>query len=523
MAKRLAARYGRRHMRGARVAVVSAVMLAGLVAPAAAAARDLVVPSFDGTPIVAHFFPAAGLQTGERQPTVIVGSAYATGGATDPNDTTVDRIGIATMRNAGFNVLTWDPRGFGESGGIAEFDSPNFEARDMQALIDSIATAPEALLDGPGDPRVGMAGSSYGGGIQFVTAAIDQRVDAIVPDLAWNSLVTSFAKDGAFKAGWLLGVCANGEILGFTDGVIDGLSGPAGVQLGSTDPQLRTLCLEGNLLGALSATSRQWLADRGPAALVGQIRAPTLITQGTVDTLFGLAEAIANYEQLRANGVPVKMLWYCGGHGTCTTPAGDTAGVLRSAGLAWLRRWLKDDLTVDTGPRFAWIDDAGTWHAAADYPLSAAGVLSAAGSGSLTLLPSPTVTYGPIVLPPLLPGSAEIAFSAPAVATDIVGQPTLTLTYRGSALPAATFLYAQVYDAAAQRVVGDQVTPIPVVLDGQQHTVTRKLETIAIRGRPDSQLRLRLVPSTALYGMQRSIGTATLSAISSTLPLAANP
>ena len=104
----------------------------------------------------------------------------------------------------------------------------------MQALIEYVATAPEALLDGPGDPRVGMAGSSYGGGIQFATAAIDQRVDAIVPDIAWHSLVTSLAKEGAFKAGWMLGVCASGEILGLSDGVIEGLGGPAGVQLGST-------------------------------------------------------------------------------------------------------------------------------------------------------------------------------------------------------------------------------------------------------------------------------------------------
>lgn len=333
--------------------VVLAVMLVGLVAlaPAPASARDLTVASFDGTPIVAHFFPAGGLRPGERRATVIVGGAYAAPGSSDPSDDSGDRIGIGNLRDAGFNVLTWDPRGFGGSGGVTQFDSPDFEARDMQALIDYVATVPEALLDGPGDPRVGMAGSSYGGGIQFATAAIDQRVDAIVPDIAWHSLVTSLARDGAFKAGWILGICASGEIRGLGDGVLEGVDGPAGVQLGSTAAGLRTLCLEGSALGSLSATSRRWLADRGPAALVGAIGAPTLITRGTVDTLFSLGEAIANYEQLRANQVPVKMIWYCGGRGTCTTPAGDTAGILRRAGLTWLRRWLNADPTIDTGPR----------------------------------------------------------------------------------------------------------------------------------------------------------------------------
>ena len=79
------------------------------------------------------------------------------------------------LRAEGYNTLTWDPRGIGGSGGIVNFDSPDFEARDVQALIDFVATAPEALLDGPNDPRVGMSGSSYGGGIQLATAAIDAR------------------------------------------------------------------------------------------------------------------------------------------------------------------------------------------------------------------------------------------------------------------------------------------------------------------------------------------------------------
>lgn len=46
----------------------------------------------------------------------------------------------------------------------------------------------------------------------------------------------------------------------------------------------------------------------------------------------------------------------------------------------------------------------------------------------------------------------------------------------GFALPSSTFLYAQVVDIVARRVVGLQVTPIPVVLDGVTRTVTRKLE-----------------------------------------------
>ena len=61
---------------------------------------------------------------------------------------------------------------------------------------------PGSQLDAPGDPRMGMVGGSYGGGIQLVTAATDCRIDAIVPTIAWHSLVTSLDKANTAKSGW---------------------------------------------------------------------------------------------------------------------------------------------------------------------------------------------------------------------------------------------------------------------------------------------------------------------------------
>src|SRR4051812_54539 len=152
---------------------------------APAQARDVDVRSFDGTTIHAHFSPASQRASGERVPTVLIGPGYPTLGDTNPDADTSDIIGQATLRAEGYNTLTWDPRGIGGSGGVVNFDSPDFEARDVQALIDFVATAPEALLDSPNDPRVGMSGSSYGGGIQLATAAVDGRLDAIIPDVTW--------------------------------------------------------------------------------------------------------------------------------------------------------------------------------------------------------------------------------------------------------------------------------------------------------------------------------------------------
>ena len=92
------------------------------------------------------------------------------------------RSALGPLRRAGFNVLTWDSRGFGESGGTVEVDSQDFEGRDVSALLDWLATQPEQQLDAAGDPRAGMTGASYAGGIELVAAGIDRRIDAIAPD-----------------------------------------------------------------------------------------------------------------------------------------------------------------------------------------------------------------------------------------------------------------------------------------------------------------------------------------------------
>ena len=143
-------------------------------------------------------------------------------------------------------MLTWDPRGFGSSGGAVEVDSPDYEARDVSALIDWLAKQPEAQLDKAGDPRVGMNGSSYGGGIQWVTAARDARVDVITPNISWNSLVTSLDKDDSLKFGWgslLCGLGLEGSL------VPGGLMDPDGPELSRLDPHVFNTCVSGTATG----------------------------------------------------------------------------------------------------------------------------------------------------------------------------------------------------------------------------------------------------------------------------------
>ncbi|WP_206779345.1 S9 family peptidase, partial [Frankia sp. EI5c] len=273
------------------------------VPPILAQRRDVTVTSFDGTGIAAHVFPAPGLVAGATAPTVLTPPGWGQPGYTDP----------ATARrftDQGYNVVTWDPRGFGTSGGTVEFNSPAIEGRDTSAIIDWVATQPWAQLDRPGDPRVGMSGGSYGGSIQYSTAANDHRLDALVPTVGWFSLATSLYKNNTVKQAWF-------------DSLYMGGYGAAAEVPPGLDPQLAAGFVNGSRTGVLTPAEISWLAERGPGSAAENITTPTMIIGGTVDTLFPLDEQIELYRTIRKGGAPVKMVWMCGGHGICSTGIGD--------------------------------------------------------------------------------------------------------------------------------------------------------------------------------------------------------
>ena len=286
------------------------------VAKVTGSAHDYTLTSFDGAKIRLHWFPIAG-----RAPVILMGPGWGEAGAEEHSGTGLfGDSPVTALKQQGYNVLTWDPRGFGKSTGTITVDSPDAEAVDVRRMLDWLATQPSVLLDGKGDPA-GMVGGSYGGGIQLVVAATDCRVDAIVPTIAWHSLVTSLGKADTYKSGWsnLLYSATTGR---------------------NIDPHIKQGHDEGNVTGVISPSVTAWFKSRGPGDLMSQIKIPTLIIQGTVDTLFTLDEAVTNYGMLRKNGVPTAMLWFCGGHGVCLTKADATARRTAATNL-WLRRWLK--------------------------------------------------------------------------------------------------------------------------------------------------------------------------------------
>jgi ABC-2 type transport system ATP-binding protein len=497
---------------------VLGALLAACVLSGSATAESTTVTSFDGTKIHVNLFPAPGLKSGRRAPTVMLGPGWSSPGDTSQNDATDTSTGIpgvGTLRRAGFNVLTWDPRGFGSSGGTVEVDSPHFEARDVSAMISWLAKQPQAKLDRRGDPRVGMAGGSYGGGIQLVSAALDRRLDAIVPDISWHSLVTSLYKQRTVKPGWASDLYALGN------------------SAGRLDPRIGDAYQHGVAGEPLSKLDVQFFASRGPGTLVRRIHIPTLLIQGTVDNLFTLQEAVTNYGILRRDGVPVKMLWFCGGHGICLTNPGNTSLIDKDT-IAWLDRYLARRRHVKTGSTFEWVDQNGVEDTASDYPLAAASTIVAQGSGTLPLMQAGG--SGPVSPPPGASATATIAAPiTPAHATNavnvlipgqhatryVVGAPKLMVSYSGvggGENGASTRVYAQVVDNATGKVLGNQITPVPIKLDGARHTFSEPLEVLSATYSPGESFTLQLTASTVAYQAQRASGAINFSKIRIALP-----
>jgi ABC-2 type transport system ATP-binding protein len=465
--------------------------------------RDRTMTSpVDDTEIRLHWFPVEGASADEPAPTILMGPGWSL-----PGDTSTDgaalfgALSIGSMWEHGYNVLTWDPRGFGKSGGVATVNDPAKEGQDVRAMLDFVADQPEALTDGKGDPRTGMVGFSYGGGIQLTTAAIDCRIDAIVPGIAWNSLETSLYKADTVKTGW-------SKILTST------------VDPERLDPHINSASASGLADGSLSDEDHDWFLSRGPGDdAIGQIDIPTLFIQGTVDTLFTLDEATRNYGILKANGVPTANVWFCGGHGTCLTDAGDGDRV-GEASFNWLDHFLQSK-PLEEVPDLSYVDQDGTEWTVDEWDPDLEAIdgylgTSAEAPATLDLSEASRSGGGDIETDPADPLGGLVKTITPTKADDgievtvgntgdedvlLLGAPKVTLTYSGTLPEGETDgrVFAQVVDDETGLVLGNQITPLAVQLDGKAHVLEVPLEMIAHRLDAGSSLTLQLVATTSAY------------------------
>ncbi|HUR51409.1 MAG TPA: alpha/beta fold hydrolase [Mycobacteriales bacterium] len=293
-------------------ALAAPLALPSLAAPAAAQTTNACVTSVPDagstTPqkICFSLFKPAGADRRHRVPMVLHSHGWGGSRTTDATNG-----GVKPFLDAGYGVLSFDQRGFGESGGKARIENPEYEGRDVARLVDLVSRLDWVVQDGKGDPRLGSIGGSYGGGYQFVGAfrqiadAHKQVFDAMAPEITWWDLKQSLAPQGVAKTEWDSALTAAGAKSLPTE-VLQGFAESAATGTWS-DGSNGTVDLDG------------FFAKNGPKWQVSQgrrIDVPVLFRQGITDELFPLDQGLKNFAgaltpQARRHSI---FVGYNGGH-----------------------------------------------------------------------------------------------------------------------------------------------------------------------------------------------------------------
>jgi ABC-2 type transport system ATP-binding protein len=454
----------------------------------------------------------------------------------------------------GYVVLTYSARGFGGATGAIGLDSPDYDVVDVRALVDLLAARPDVLHDGPGDPRVGISGPSYGGGISLLAAAYDHRIDAVAASITWNSLVSTFSPQaadnadvGVFKSGWAsLFFGLGSTTLGGGAGGASGGAAPGRPSTGGAAdpvcpgfvPEVCRAYADAQAAGRLTPSGQATLERSSVSSVIGRLRVPTLLMQGQNDTLFPLAEARTTADDLRQAGVPTKEVWLAGGHDGGFDS--ETARV-RSLTGTWFDRWLRRDARVDTGPGFEAsrvagstirTDPASIGRRTTTVPLTGTKVaVNPPGGQPASLSGFPGLGAVSALAPQLsadLPGQAA-TFDGPVLARplELLGTPTATV--KVSSTSGEAVLFAKLLDVSADGITTlpyAQVVPLRVSglpTSGAGRTVTVTLPALTHRFAIGHHVRLALASTDLAYAGSRTPALYTVTGTSAGLTLPVSP
>jgi ABC-2 type transport system ATP-binding protein len=252
------------------------------------------------------FRPAAA--TKKRKVPMILHSHGWGGSRTD------DPAEFKRFTDAGYGVLSFDQRGFGDSGGKAQVMNADYEGHDVRALVDLVSKLKWVKKDRPGDPRLGAIGGSYGGGYQFLGAFEEIRVqgrqvfDALAPEITWYDLSQSLAPEGVVRTEWALALSA------------------AALPTEALPPKIYKALVEGATTGTWPDGSTpgsenlvEFFRKNGPRYHVRQgrrITVPVLFGQGMTDTLFASEQGLSNWRLALGKKARKRSIYvgYNGGH-----------------------------------------------------------------------------------------------------------------------------------------------------------------------------------------------------------------
>jgi ABC-2 type transport system ATP-binding protein len=275
------------------------------------------IESSIGETVTTTVFEPKRLEVGQTYPLVLHGHGY--GGAR------TQALGgfIQRLVDAGYYVISFDQRGFGESDGTSRSMSPDFDGQNLIAILDWAENLEGLRRRENGQMMVGSMGGSYGGMYQFLLLGADpqQRLRVLAPDITPHDLVYALAPHDVIKSGWVTALSAVGE------------QGSGGQH----DDTLREMLLTGTVTNTFDQTAKNFFTyhsvryfcdglPAGPQSFVlgtpdplavpprPFAQADMLITQGFRDTLFNFNDGLNNFECARRAGGDVRLLTHQSGH-----------------------------------------------------------------------------------------------------------------------------------------------------------------------------------------------------------------
>ena len=312
-----------------RAICVLAVIIASIISPSVVKADEKVSEIIETAPGISidtsQYLP-------KKLPAPAILIAHGFGGSKDSVESDAK-----FFASKGFVVMTWSARGFGESTGQIEMNSIDSEVADTRALITYLSKSKNVLLDGDGDPRVGIMGSSYGGANALLTASQDSRIDAVISDITWSDLEQGLFPQSVERS------LASGPFKKVWAGTFFSAVTLQSAYLGECGAFAQRWCdayQNAVLQGKPGMTDKELLESVSPIKYASSISAPTLLSQGQADSLFPLSESYKLAQELKKNktGDLLSMIWHADGHDGSNAQA----PYLQEQFLLWFQKHLLD-------------------------------------------------------------------------------------------------------------------------------------------------------------------------------------
>ncbi|MFF9556732.1 alpha/beta fold hydrolase [Streptomyces albus] len=347
------------------------------------------------------------------------------------------------LADAGYVVVSYNSRGFWQSGGRIETGGPE-DIADASRVIDW------ALAHTPADKdRIGMGGVSYGAGISLLAAGHDPRIKAVAALSGWADLIESIysGRTQHLQAA--------------------GLLGGAGELTGRPSPELRQI-LKDFLASDLDKEDEMiaWGMKRSPATYLDRINrngAAVMLGNAWGDSIFPPNQYADFYEKLR---VPKRLEFRPGDH---ATP--EATGLLGlpndtwSHAHDWFDHYLKgEDNGIDTQPPVQLKSrTTGAYEGYADWKDVPSGARTLAlndtrelatgkdsgadgGTMFLTGILDQFLKLPPVVSMPLLPRSRAAVWESGRYGSDTAVRGTTTLHTTVTSTASSGTFYAYLYD-----------------------------------------------------------------------------